>query len=105
MMRGKTEFPSTWPDYFRVAQFYAATDYVNANRARTLLCQKWWDLFEKYDVILSPAENTSVTNVVGTPSIVVPTGFAIPQPPQGRGGGGGGGGGGGRGTRRRGRSR
>jgi hypothetical protein len=66
MMRGKTEFPSTWPDYFRAAQFYPATDYVNANRARTLLCQKWWDLFEKYDVIFSPAENTSVTNVVGT---------------------------------------
>jgi len=98
MMRGKTEFPSTWPDYFRSAQFYPATDYVNANRARTQLCQKWWDLFEKYDVIFSPAENTSVTNVVGTPSIVVPTGFAIPQPFQGRGGGGGGGGGGGRGA-------
>src|SRR6478672_5363077 len=26
MMRGKTEFPSTWPDYFRAAQFYPATD-------------------------------------------------------------------------------
>ena len=104
MMRGKTEFPSTWPDYFRAAQFYPAADYVNANRARTLLCQKWWDLFEKYDVIFTPAENTSVTNVVGTPSIVVPTGFAIPQPFQGRGGpggpggpGGGGGAGGGAG--------
>jgi Asp-tRNA(Asn)/Glu-tRNA(Gln) amidotransferase A subunit family amidase len=94
MMRGKTEFPSTWPDYFRAAQFYPAADYVNANRARTLLCQKWWDLFEKYDVIFTPAENTSVTNVVGTPSIVVPTGFAIPLPFQGRGGPGGGGGGG-----------
>ncbi|HVE36331.1 MAG TPA: amidase [Gemmatimonadaceae bacterium] len=98
MMRGKTEFPSTWPDYFRAAQFYPAADYVNANRARTLLCQKWWDLFEKYDVIFTPAENTSVTNVVGTPSIVVPTGFAIPLPFQGRGGPGGGGGGGGRGA-------
>jgi Asp-tRNA(Asn)/Glu-tRNA(Gln) amidotransferase A subunit family amidase len=98
MMRGKTEFPSTWPDYFRAAQFYPAADYVNANRARTLLCQKWWDLFEKYDVIFTPAENTSDTNVVGTPSIVVPTGFAIPLPFQGRGGPGGGGGGGGRGA-------
>ena len=102
MMRGRTPFPSTWPDYFRVSQFYSAADYVNANRARTLLCQKWWDLFEKYDVIFTPQENTSVTNVVGTPSIVVPTGFAIPQPfgRGGRGGrGGGGGGGGGRGGR------
>jgi Asp-tRNA(Asn)/Glu-tRNA(Gln) amidotransferase A subunit family amidase len=100
MMRGRTDFPSTWPDYFRQAQFYSAADYVNANRARTLLCQKWWNLFQKYDVIFCPQENTSVTNVVGTPSIVVPTGFAIPQN-FGRGGfgGPGGGGRGGRGGR------
>lgn len=100
MMASRTQFSSTWPDYFRVAQFYGAADYVNANRARTLVCKKWWDLFQKYDVIFTPGENTSVTNIVGTPSIVVPTGFAIPQN-FGRGGGGrggrGGGGGGGRG--------
>lgn len=36
-------------------------------------------------MILTPRENTSVTNITGTPSIVVPTGFAIPQN-QGRGG-------------------
>ncbi len=92
MMRGRTEFPSTWPDYFRAAQFVSAADYVNANRARTLLCKKWWDLFNRYDVILSPQENTSVTNVVGTPSIVVPTGFEIPAQFNGRGGRGGSGG-------------
>jgi Asp-tRNA(Asn)/Glu-tRNA(Gln) amidotransferase A subunit family amidase len=56
-----------------------------------------WDLFEKYDVVLSPQENTSVTNITGTPSIVVPTGFAIPAPQQGRGGRGGRGGGAGAG--------
>jgi Asp-tRNA(Asn)/Glu-tRNA(Gln) amidotransferase A subunit family amidase len=38
-------------------------------------------------------ENTSVTNVTGTPSIVVPTGFALPVS-QGRGGRAGGAGGG-----------
>jgi Asp-tRNA(Asn)/Glu-tRNA(Gln) amidotransferase A subunit family amidase len=86
MMRGRTEFPSTWPDYFRAAQFVSEADYVNANRARTLLCKKWWDLFSRYDVVLSPQENTSVTNVVGTPSIVVPTGFEIPPQFNGRGG-------------------
>jgi Asp-tRNA(Asn)/Glu-tRNA(Gln) amidotransferase A subunit family amidase len=75
---------STWPNTFRTAQFIPGVDYVNANRARTLLMQQWWDLFEHYDVILSPAENTSVTNVVGTPSIVVPTGWAVPAPPRRR---------------------
>jgi Asp-tRNA(Asn)/Glu-tRNA(Gln) amidotransferase A subunit family amidase len=81
---------STWPNTFRAAQFLPAVDYVNAQRARTKLCRDWWDLFEKHDVILTPRENTSVTNITGTPSIVVPTGFAIPPqntgPAAGRGG-------------------
>lgn len=80
---------STWPNTFRAAQFLPAADYVNAQRARTRLCKEWWDLFRDHDVILTPRENTSVTNITGTPSIVVPTGFAIPQapPPGGFGGG------------------
>jgi len=82
---------STWPRSFRTAQFEPAADYVNAARARTFACKQWWKLFETYDVVLSPQENTSVTNITGTPSIVVPNGFAIPQP--GRGGRGGGPGG------------
>ena len=72
---------STWPNTFRAAQFLPAADYVNAQRVRTRLCKEWWDLFREHDVILTPRENTSVTNITGTPSIVVPTGFAIPQPP------------------------
>ena len=77
---------STWPNTFRTAQFLPAADYVNAQRMRTKLCKQWWDLFREHDVILTPRENTSVTNITGTPSIVVPTGFAIPQN-NGRGGG------------------
>jgi Asp-tRNA(Asn)/Glu-tRNA(Gln) amidotransferase A subunit family amidase len=88
---------SSWPNTFRTAQLMPAVDYVNANRARIAAMNQTWDLFEKYDVVLTPRENTSVTNIVGTPSIVVPTGFAIP-PVFNRGGGGGGGAGrGGRG--------
>jgi Asp-tRNA(Asn)/Glu-tRNA(Gln) amidotransferase A subunit family amidase len=84
---------STWPNFFRAAQFVPAVDYVNANRVRVAAMNQTWELFSKYDVVLTPRENTSVTNITGTPSIVVPTGFAIPQA-FGRGGGGGGGGGG-----------
>ena len=79
---------STWPNTFRSAQFIPAVDYINANRARIAAMNQMWDLFSKYDVVLTPQENTSVTNITGTPSIVVPTGFAVQQ---GRGGGGGGG--------------
>jgi Asp-tRNA(Asn)/Glu-tRNA(Gln) amidotransferase A subunit family amidase len=84
---------STWPNTFRAAQFIPAVDYINANRARIAAMNQMWDLFSKYDVVLTPSENTSVTNITGAPSIVVPTGFAIP--PAGRGGRGAGGGGGG----------
>ena len=87
---------SSWPNTFRTAQFLPAVDYVNANRIRVRAMEQMWELFSKYDVVVTPQENTSVTNIVGTPSIVVPTGFAIPQP-FGRGGRGGGGGGRGRG--------
>ncbi|HEX3865531.1 MAG TPA: amidase [Gemmatimonadaceae bacterium] len=86
---------STWPNTFRAAQFVPAVDYVNANRVRIAAMNQTWELFSKYDVIVTPRENTSVTNITGTPSIVVPTGFAIPQPfGFGRGGGRGAGGGG-----------
>jgi len=94
MERCRTPYPSTWPNTFRTAQLIPGVAYVNANRARTLLCKKLWDLFQKYDVIVTAQENTSVTNVTGTPSIVVPTGFALPVA-QGRGAGRGGGGRGG----------
>jgi Asp-tRNA(Asn)/Glu-tRNA(Gln) amidotransferase A subunit family amidase len=91
---------STWPNTFRTAQFVPAVDYVNANRVRVAAMNQMWDLFSRYDVVLTAQENTSVTNMTGTPSIVVPTGFAIPQPfDRGGRGGGRGGGAGGRGGR------
>jgi Asp-tRNA(Asn)/Glu-tRNA(Gln) amidotransferase A subunit family amidase len=90
---------STWPNTFRGAQFVPAVDYVNANRIRVQAMNQMWDLFQKYDVVVTTGENGSVTNITGTPSIVVPTGFALPQARGGFGGGGGrGGAAGGRGA-------
>lgn len=85
---------STWPNTFRGAQFIPAVDYVNANRVRQAAMMETWNLFSKYDVILTAREDTSLTNMTGTPSIVVPTGFVIPTAGGfgGRGGRGGGGG-------------
>src|SRR5512146_1547033 len=42
MERGRARFYSTWPGYFRTAQFEPAVDYVNANRARTIQARQWW---------------------------------------------------------------
>src|SRR5262249_2731813 len=52
---------SSWPNTFRGAQFIPAVDYVNANRVRIRAMQQMWDLFSKYDVVVTPQENTSVT--------------------------------------------
>jgi Asp-tRNA(Asn)/Glu-tRNA(Gln) amidotransferase A subunit family amidase len=82
---------STWPNTFRTAQFLPAVDYINANRVRVRAMQQMWDLFSKYDVVVTPQENTSLTNITGTPSIMIPTGFAIPPARGGRGAGGRGG--------------
>lgn len=96
--QGRVRGYSTWAGTFRRGQFVPAAEYINAMRARTILMQQYWDVFKEVDVVILTNENTSVTNLTGTPCITVPTAIAVP-PAQGRGGGGGGrgAGGGGRG--------
>jgi Asp-tRNA(Asn)/Glu-tRNA(Gln) amidotransferase A subunit family amidase len=83
---------STWGSTFRRGQFVPAADYINAMRARTKLQKEYWDAFKDVDVIIAggngaTAENTSSTNLTGTPCITVPTALYIPQQ-NGRGRGG-----------------
>jgi Asp-tRNA(Asn)/Glu-tRNA(Gln) amidotransferase A subunit family amidase len=71
-----------WPNTFRAAQFIPAVDYINANRARTLLCQQWWNLFKNFDVIVTPTGGNaqlSMTNLTGNPSVIVPNGLRESQ--------------------------
>ena len=89
---------STWAGTFRRGQFVPAAEFINAMRARTILMQQYWDVFKDVDVVILNNENTSVTNLTGTPCITVPTAIMVPPPQQGRGGGGGGGGRGGAGA-------
>ncbi len=64
-----------------------ATEYVNANRVRTLLMQEMARLMEEIDVYIVPFDygdytpnpiaslNSSVTNLTGHPCVAVPHGF------------------------------
>jgi Asp-tRNA(Asn)/Glu-tRNA(Gln) amidotransferase A subunit family amidase len=77
--------PFAWPNTFRAAQFVPAVDYINANRARQLLMQRWWDLFKTVDVIVTPTGGGGQlvqTNLTGNPAVIVPHGFreAPPRP-------------------------
>ena len=86
--------PNAWPNSFKSAQFVPAVDYINANRARALLIQQWWDLFRTVDVIVTPTNGPGQllqTNLTGNPAVIVPHGFREAPPLGGPGAGVGGG--------------
>lgn len=63
--------PTAWPNTFRGANFVSAVQYVQANRARTLLIQKLDEFFKGIDVMIGG--NLTATNLSGHPQVVVPT--------------------------------
>ncbi|HXR39513.1 MAG TPA: amidase [Terracidiphilus sp.] len=75
-----------WPNDFRVARFYPAVEYIQANRARTLAVRQISALFEQVDVIVTPTTGTQLvaTNLTGHPALIVPNGLRgadAPKPP------------------------
>jgi Asp-tRNA(Asn)/Glu-tRNA(Gln) amidotransferase A subunit family amidase len=66
-----------WPNDFRVARFYPAVEYIQANRARTLAVQQVSALFEQVDIIVTPTsgEQLVATNLTGHPALIVPNGL------------------------------
>jgi Asp-tRNA(Asn)/Glu-tRNA(Gln) amidotransferase A subunit family amidase len=79
--------PQDWPNDFRVARFYPAVEYIQANRARTLAIQEWAKLFETVDIIVTPTngEQLVATNLTGHPALIVPNGLRgadAPKPPK-----------------------
>jgi Asp-tRNA(Asn)/Glu-tRNA(Gln) amidotransferase A subunit family amidase len=76
-----------WPNTFRVARFYPAVEYIQANRARTLAIREVSKLFEQVDVIVAPTngEQLVVTNLTGHPALILPNGMRgvdAPKPPK-----------------------
>jgi Asp-tRNA(Asn)/Glu-tRNA(Gln) amidotransferase A subunit family amidase len=78
--------PEDWPNSFRVARFYPAVEYIQANRLRTLAIEQMSKLFEQVDVIVAStnSEQLVVTNLTGHPAVIVPNGLRgsdAPTPP------------------------
>jgi Asp-tRNA(Asn)/Glu-tRNA(Gln) amidotransferase A subunit family amidase len=76
-----------WPNIFRTARFIPAVEYINANRARTMLMQQMAEVFKKVDVIVAPTDSDQlvVTNLTGHPAVILPNGFRpanAPEPPK-----------------------
>jgi Asp-tRNA(Asn)/Glu-tRNA(Gln) amidotransferase A subunit family amidase len=75
-----------WPNAFRIARFYPAVEYIQANRARTVGMEQMRALFEKVDVIVTPSTDMQLiaTNLTGNPAVIVPNGLRgddAPAPP------------------------
>ncbi|MFI5245902.1 MAG: amidase [Gemmatimonadales bacterium] len=70
--------PNAWPSTFRRAHLIPAVDYINANRVRALVIEKWGDLFRNVDVIVTPtgaANQLIATNLTGHPACILPNGL------------------------------
>jgi Asp-tRNA(Asn)/Glu-tRNA(Gln) amidotransferase A subunit family amidase len=69
-----------WPNSFRTSRFIPAVDYVNANRVRSIAIQKWDELMNTVDVIVTPTGAANLTqlvatNLTGHPAVILPNGF------------------------------
>jgi Asp-tRNA(Asn)/Glu-tRNA(Gln) amidotransferase A subunit family amidase len=76
-----------WPNLFRVARYYPAVEYIQANRARTLAIRQVSALFEQVDMIVTPTTGTQLvaTNLTGHPALILPNGLRgadAPKPPR-----------------------
>ena len=70
--------PGAWPNTFRTARFIPAVEYIQANRARSLLMVEMDRLFREIDVLVAPSFAPDLllsTNLTGHPAVVVPSGF------------------------------
>jgi Asp-tRNA(Asn)/Glu-tRNA(Gln) amidotransferase A subunit family amidase len=75
-----------WPNDFRVARFYPAVEYIQANRARTLAIRQVSALFDQVDIIVTPSTDNQLiaTNLTGNPALILPNGLRgadAPPPP------------------------
>jgi len=67
-----------WPNVFRTAQMVPAVEYLQANRARTLLMHAMRRALADVDAYVCPSfggTNLLITNLTGHPAVVVPNGF------------------------------
>ncbi len=62
----------------RQARFISAVEYLQANRHRSVLIEKFNSIIQSYDFVIAPANNQNIsltTNLTGHPAISLPNGF------------------------------
>jgi Asp-tRNA(Asn)/Glu-tRNA(Gln) amidotransferase A subunit family amidase len=73
-LRGQAQ--GDWPNTFRRSRLVPAVEYIRAQRARTLLIEKFEKFFADWDVIVIPPSSLlTTTNLTGNPQVVLKCGF------------------------------
>ncbi len=69
--------PYDWPNAFRRARFYSAVDYIQAQRARSLVIDAMAKLFAEVDIIVTTTFGAQLvaTNLSGHPAVILPNGL------------------------------
>ena len=73
------QIENAWPNVFRQSRTIPAVEYIQANRARTLVMREMDRILDGLDCWVSPSfggSNLLLTNLTGHPTVVVPNGFA-----------------------------
>ena len=73
-LRGQS--PGDWPNSFRTSRLIPAVEYIRAQRARTLLVQRFERFMAEWDAIVMPPNSLlGTTNLTGNPQVVMKCGF------------------------------
>jgi hypothetical protein len=73
-LRGQA--PGDWPNNFRTSRLIPAVEYIRAQRARTLLIEKFEKFMADWDVLVIPPNSLlTTTNLTGNPQVVMKCGF------------------------------
>jgi Asp-tRNA(Asn)/Glu-tRNA(Gln) amidotransferase A subunit family amidase len=75
LLTGQKSFD--WPNSFRTGRMLLAVDYIQAERARTLVIAAMHETFKAFDVIVTPSSGPQLTatNLCGQPAVIVPNGL------------------------------
>lgn len=72
-----------WPNTFRSNRYVPAVEYIQAQRARTMLMREMAKTMESFDVFVAPSRggrSLTLTNLTGHPTVVLPHGFVDGMP-------------------------
>jgi Asp-tRNA(Asn)/Glu-tRNA(Gln) amidotransferase A subunit family amidase len=72
----KGQAAQDWPNTFRSSRLVPAVEYIRAQRARTLLVEKFEAFMKDWDVVVLPSNALlTTTNLTGNPQVVTKCGF------------------------------